>query len=268
MKHERYRVQPGTEVDLSAWDTDGAGATKLDKAGGLVELAKLNEKVSWLQQLLYAQGVHRVLVVLQGMDTSGKDGTIKHVFRLVNPQGVQVTSFKRPTETELAHDYLWRVHQHVPWNGRIQIFNRSHYEDVLVVRVHDLAPKHVWSKRYEHIVNFEQLLVDEGTVVLKFFLHISKGEQKKRLTERLENPDKHWKFEMGDLEERKLWRAYQEAYGDAIGRTSTADAPWYIVPSDRKWFRNLVIGSVLIEALEDLKMKFPAAPDLAGIRVD
>jgi PPK2 family polyphosphate:nucleotide phosphotransferase len=218
--------------------------------------------------MLYADGRHRMLVVLQGMDTSGKDGTIKHVFRTVNPLGVRVANFKRPNDTELAHDYLWRVHQHTPGAGHLTIFNRSHYEDVLVARVHDLVPEMRWRRRYGHLRDFERLLADEGTVVRKFFLHISRDEQRDRLQERLDNPAKHWKFEHGDIEERRRWDSYQQAYADAIAETSTAWAPWYIIPSDRKWFRNLLISRILIESLEALDLRYPEPPDLSEIKID
>ena len=269
MKVDRYRVAPGSKVDLSKHDAGDSSATSLDKESSEAELEKLQTKLGELQQMLFAEGKHKVLVVLQGMDTSGKDGTIKHVFRLINPLGVRVANFKRPTEEELAHDYLWRVHEEVPGKGQVTIFNRSHYEDVLVVRVHDLVPKAVWKKRYDHIVDFERMLADEGTVIRKFFLHISKDEQKERLLERIENKAKNWKFEHGDLDERKLWDPYQSAYADAIAKTSTEDAPWYIVPSNKKWFRNLVISNVLIDTLSSLKMQYPPAPEgLADLVVD
>lgn len=257
MKVDRYRVAPKANVRLKDWstdDTDGFHGDKSEAAGVLVEL---NRKLADLQGLLFAEGKHKMLVVLQGMDTSGKDGTIKHVFHTVNPLGVKVANFKRPNDTELDHDYLWRVHEHTPGTGHITIFNRSHYEDVLVVRVHDLVPKKQWRRRYRHLRDFERMLSDEGTVIVKFFLHISKQEQKARLEERLQNPQKQWKFEHGDVDERKLWDDYQRAYEAALSKTSTADAPWYIVPSDRKWYRNLVISQTLIEKLEGLDMRYP-----------
>ncbi len=198
-----------------------------------------------------------MLVILQGMDTSGKDGTIRHVFKNIDPLGVRAVAFKAPTPPELERDFLWRVHQQVPANGELVIFNRSHYEDVLVVRVHNLVPKAVWSRRYEHINAFEKMLVDEGTTVLKFFLHISKEEQKKRLLERLEQADKHWKFNPQDLLERGRWEDYMEAYQDVLHKTHTPYAPWHVVPADRKWYRNLRISRLLVEALEGLRMKYP-----------
>jgi PPK2 family polyphosphate:nucleotide phosphotransferase len=191
------------------------------------------------------------------MDTGGKDGTISHVFDGVNPQGVRVASFKVPTPVELDHDYLWRVHQVTPGKGEMVIFNRSHYEDVLAVRVHNYVPPEVWEKRFEQINQFERLLVDSGATILKFYLHIDLDEQKKRLQARLDDPTKRWKFRLGDLEERKLWSDYMKAYEDVLSRTSTAYAPWYIVPANRKWYRDLVISAVLVDTLTSLKMKFP-----------
>jgi PPK2 family polyphosphate:nucleotide phosphotransferase len=254
---KRYRVKPGTKVDLKDWDPDDKSKFESGKLEGKAYLLELNQQLEALQELLYAEGKHKVLVVLQGMDTAGKDGTIRHVFEGVNPQGVSVSSFKVPTPQELAHDYLWRVHQKTPANGQIMIFNRSHYEDVLVVRVHNLVPEKVWRRRYEQINNFERLLAEEGTTILKFFLHISLDEQKERLQARLDEPDKNWKFSKGDLKERKLWPEYTKAYEDVLSKTSTEWAPWYIVPANRKWYRNLVVGSVLIETLKDLKMHYP-----------
>ena len=222
MDVKRYLVRPGDAVDLRVRPTDETELFDGDKKAGKEELAELNERLAELQQLLYAEAKHRVLVVLQGMDTSGKDGTIKHVFRSINPLGVQVANFKTPNETELAHDYLWRIHSHTPGNGHITIFNRSHYEDVLIVRVHDLVPEGgVAAGAIHHIREFERMLADEGTVIRKFFLHISRDEQKRRLEERLTNPAKNWKFEHGDISERQRWDEYREAYETAIAETST-----------------------------------------------
>jgi PPK2 family polyphosphate:nucleotide phosphotransferase len=269
MDVDRYRVPEGSLVRLKDWSTDDTATFDGNKSEGNEELAQLNERLTDLQGLLYAQQEQKVLVVLQGMDTSGKDGTIKHVFRTVNPLGVRVRNFVKPNSRELAHDYLWRVHAHTPSSGTIAIFNRSHYEDVLVVRVHQLVDEAVWSRRYRHIVEFERMLAEEGAVILKFFLHISKDEQRERLQERLSNPKKQWKFEHGDIEERKRWDDYQEAYEVAISRTSTEMAPWYIVPSDRKWYRNLVINQVLVNSLEALDMRYPEpSRDLAKIHID
>jgi len=254
---ERYRVKPGTRVNLSKWDPKDKSVFPVKKKEGRKRLLELNERLEELQELLYAEHKHKVLIVLQAMDTGGKDGTIRHVFEGVNPQGVRVAGFKVPTREELAHDYLWRVHKQTPGRGEIVIFNRSHYEDVLVVRVHSLVPEDVWSRRYAHINAFERMLADEGTTILKFFLHIDLEEQKERFQARLDEPHKNWKFNPGDLEERKLWPEYMRAYEDAISRTSTEWAPWYVVPANRKWYRNLVVGTVIIETLEGLDMRYP-----------
>lgn len=248
-------------MDLSQWETSSSATFDGDKRAGKKALLELNDELEALQELLYAEGKHKVLIVLQATDTGGKDGTIRHVFEGVNPQGVDVASFKKPTETELKHDYLWRVHARTPGSGEIVIFNRSHYEDVLIVRVHDLVAPSRWEKRYEHINNFEKLLADEGTTIIKFFLHISKDEQKERLEERLADPEKHWKFATGDLAERERWDDYQEAFEAALSRTSTEYAPWYIIPADRKWYRNLVISEVIIDTLKGLEMAYPPAEE-------
>lgn len=258
---DRYRVKPGSKIKLKDWDASETSAYDGDKDEGKEKLLKLNDELEALQELLYAQGKHKVLIVLQATDTGGKDGTIRHVFEGVNPVGVKVASFKVPTAQELAHDYLWRVHKHTPGKGEMVIFNRSHYEDVLVVRVHSLVDKKVWSKRYDHINDFERLLAEEGTTILKFFLHVDKDEQKERLQARLDDPSKHWKFSVGDLDERKLWDEYQEAFEDMLNKTSTDYAPWYIVPANRKWYRNLVVASVIVDTLKSLKMEYPPAED-------
>jgi PPK2 family polyphosphate:nucleotide phosphotransferase len=255
---ERYRVAPDAKVRLSEHDPDQGHLVQGGKHAGKKHVKKITHRTEVLQELLYAEGKRRVLIVLQGMDTAGKDGVIRHVFDGVNPQGVSVAKFGVPTPPELAHDYLWRVHPHVPASGHMCIFNRSHYEDVIVVRVHDLVPKTVWSKRYAQINDFERLLAESGTTILKFFLHISKEEQRKRLQSRLDDPVKQWKFSAGDLEERKRWDAYSAAYEAALSRTSTPWAPWYVIPSDRKWFRNLVVGSLLVRTMEDFGMAYPA----------
>ena len=266
---DRYRVKPGSRVDLSEWDPSDKGAFPEGKNEGRKRLLGLNQRLEELQELLYAEHKHKVLIVLQAMDTGGKDGTIRHVFEGVNPQGVRVASFKKPTPEELDHDFLWRVHKQVPAKGEIVIFNRSHYEDVLVVRVHNLAPKEVWSKRYDHINGFERTLVDEGTTILKFFLYIDLDEQKERLQARLDEPNKRWKFNPDDLEDRKLWPKYVKAYEETISKTSTSWAPWHIIPANRKWYRNLVVGTVVIEALEDLNMRHPEPQfDPADIRIE
>jgi PPK2 family polyphosphate:nucleotide phosphotransferase len=261
-----YRVKPGKKVDLDSWKTNDDGDWERAEAERRTE--ELNGRLEELQELLYAEGKHKVLVVIQATDTGGKDGTIRHVFDKVNPQGVKVASFKRPTDEELAHDYLWRVHQKTPKSGEITIFNRSHYEDVLVVRVHDIVPKDRWSRRYDHINNFEQLLADEGTTIIKLFLHISKDEQRERLQARIDTPHKNWKFESGDLREREHWDDYQEAFRVMLERTSTDDAPWYVIPADRKWFRTMLVSEIIVDALERLDMSFPPPEDgLSAIEV-
>jgi PPK2 family polyphosphate:nucleotide phosphotransferase len=249
-------VSPGTRVSLTDYDPGYTG----DYSKKSAARATLNDNVKRLQALqevLWAEGKHAVLIVLQALDAGGKDGTIEHVMHGVNPQGCQVTSFKVPTEEELAHDYLWRIHKAVPRRGYIGIFNRSHYEDVLVVRVHNLVPEEVWQQRYEQINHFEKLLADSGTTILKFFLFISRKEQKKRFEARLQDPKKNWKFSMGDVKERDRWDDYMQAYEDALSKCSTPWAPWHIVPADHKWYRNLIVSQTIVEALEKLDMHFP-----------
>ena len=253
----RYHVIPGSEVDLSQWDPNDKSAFDGGKKKGRKALRELNRRLQTLQELLYAEHKHKLLIVLQALDTGGKDGTIRHVFEGVNPQGVKVANFKAPTPRELDHDYLWRVHPHVPGRGEIVIFNRSHYEDVLVVRVHELVPPEVWRRRYAHINAFERMLAEEGATILKFYLHIDQEEQKQRLQARLDEPDKRWKFNPRDLKERKLWSDYLQAYSEALSRTSTAWAPWYVVPANRKWYRNWVIATTIVETLEGLEMRYP-----------
>jgi PPK2 family polyphosphate:nucleotide phosphotransferase len=265
---ERYRVAPGSDVRLADRDPHWRATYAGTKAEAREELRALNQRLRELQELLYAEGRHRLLVVLQATDTGGKDGVIRHVFRTVNPQGVKVASFKAPSSRELAHDYLWRIHRKTPGRGEIRIFNRSHYEDVLVVRVRELVPREQWERRYGHINDFERMLADEGTTILKFFLHLSKEEQAERLQARLDDPTKHWKFSRSDLEERGYWDAYQAAFEAMLSRTSTAAAPWYVIPSDRKWYRNLVIARILVEALEALDMRFPEPEmDLSEVKI-
>lgn len=265
---EQYRVRPDSSVDLKQWSTDDNGSMKKSDPEVADLAAALNDRLEQLQELFYADGRHSLLVVIQATDTGGKDGTIRRVFDGTNPQGVKVASFKRPTDEELAHDYLWRVHAHAPKAGDITIFNRSHYEDVLVVRVHNIVPEQRWEKRYRHIREFEKLLIDEGTTIVKVFLHISKDEQKERLQERLGDPQKHWKFELGDLREREHWDDYQDAFAAMLEQTSTESAPWYAIPSDRKWYRNLVISQLLIETLESLNLQYPESDeDLTGVTI-
>jgi PPK2 family polyphosphate:nucleotide phosphotransferase len=254
----KYRVKPGSKVDLSDWDPDDKNASPGSAEQDEKHLVELATRIDELQELLYAEGKRGVLVVLQGMDTSGKDGTIRHVFREVDPLGVRAVRFKAPTEDELKHDFLWRVHPHTPGKGELVIFNRSHYEDVVVVRVHKVITKAECKRRYELINAFERLLVDNDTMIVKFYLHISKEEQRKRLQERIDNPKKQWKFSMSDLTERALWNEYMKAYSDALAATSTELAPWYVVPSNSKKNRNLFVSSVLLETLEGLKMQYPS----------
>lgn len=256
-----FRIAPDAQVDLDTTDT--SGGHDLDKHDTKRRTAKLLERLTELHLQLVAQGTRRVLVVIQARDAGGKDGTIRTVFGPLAPQGLRVASFKVPTEPERAHDFLWRVHPHVPGDGELVVFNRSHYEDVLVVRVHDLVPEERWRRRYDHIRHFEQLLVDEGTTIVKLFLHVSAEEQRERLQDRIDDPAERWKFNSGDLAERKLWAHYDNAYEDMLERTSTDDAPWFVVPADRKWFRDLVVASILVRTLEGLDLDWPAGE--AGI---
>jgi len=263
----KYRVAPGSTVDLSAWDTDENEG--LNKSIGREATKGLNDRLEIAQELLWAEDKNKVLFVLQATDSGGKDGTIRHVFDGVNPQGVRVASFKKPSDEELSYDYLWRVHKHVPSTGEMVIFNRSHYEDVLVVRVHGWVDEDQIQKRFHHIREFERLLADEGTTITKFYLHISKDEQKARLQSRLDEPDKNWKFSSSDLNERKHWDRYQEVFADMLSQTSTEYAPWYVIPANRKWFRNLLISRIAVDLFEGLDMKYPAAEDgLADIVID
>ena len=258
---DKYRIKPGTRLKLSQWDAADTGdfRGKDNKVERTIE--KLRNELEDMQELLYAEHKHKVLIVLQAMDTGGKDGVIRSVFDGVNPQGVRVASFKVPTPEEQDHDYLWRVHKETPAKGEITIFNRSHYEDVLVVRVHNWITPEVCKQRYENIRQFEKLLADEGTTILKFYLYISLDEQKERLQARIDDPTKQWKFNVGDLAERKLWLEYMHAYEDALHETSTEYAPWYVVPANHKWYRDIVIGTVLTQALKELNMKYPIPKD-------
>jgi PPK2 family polyphosphate:nucleotide phosphotransferase len=263
-----YRLAPGATVDLSARDPRDTGDFDGGKGQGKEAHDALCDQLEELQNLLYADGRHKLLVVLQAMDTGGKDGAIRHVFRHTNPQGVKVASFKRPNDVEVAHDFLWRIHRNAPANGEIAIFNRSHYEDVLVVRVHDLVPEERWRRRYDHIVAWERMLADEGVTILKFFLHISKEEQAERLQARIDRHDKQWKFEHNDLSEREHWDDYIDAYQDVLSRTTTEVAPWYVVPADRKWFRNVVLSQVLVDTLKGLDLSYPEPVEgIADLRV-
>ncbi len=258
----------GEKVHLAAYDPRHVAAD-WDKASASAQIKENTAICSELAYRLYAENRRAVLLVLQGMDTSGKDGTIRTVLSGVNPQSFHITSFKQPSSEELDHDFLWRIHGAIPGRGEIGIFNRSHYEDVLIVRVHNLVPEKEWQSRYERINEFEELLVEGGVTIVKCFLHISKDEQRERLLARLENPDKRWKFNKGDVAERKLWDDYQQAYEDALTRCNTHHAPWHIIPSDRKWYRNLVVSKILRETLEKLDPQFPEAePGLEGIVVE
>jgi PPK2 family polyphosphate:nucleotide phosphotransferase len=266
MDLDRFRVPPGTRVRLAELDpSDREGRDAIGKDEGQQQLAGLTARLAELQQVLYAEHRRSCLVVFQALDAGGKDGTVRAVFHGVNPQGLQVTSFKQPTERELDHDFLWRVHTHAPGRGELAVFNRSHYEDVLVVRVHELVPEPVWRERYDHINTFERLLADSGTTIVKVFLHISKDEQAKRFQERLDEPSKRWKFSRGDLEERKLWDRYEEAFEEVFARTSTDVAPWYVVPANHNWYRNLIVAGVLVETLDGLDLRYPDPPDLSDI---
>ena len=266
---KKYLVKPGENIDLRKLDPDEISAWKDGKKAAKEEFSKINQELELLQEILHAEQKHKVLIILQAMDTGGKDGVIRAVFDGVNPAGVKVASFKVPTEIELSHDFLWRIHKHTPGKGEMVIFNRSQYEDVLVVRVHNLVEKRVWEKRYDHINNFEKLLVDEGTTILKFFLFISKDEQKERLQERIDMPEKNWKFSSGDLKERLLWENYIDAYQDMLNQTSTKYAPWYVIPANRNWYRNWLISSILVNTLKSLKMKYPEPEgDLSNIKIE
>ncbi len=253
-------IKPDTRVSLKEYDPDDTGDyhSEKDAEGPLEEQRRELVK---LQSLFYADRRYALLIILQGMDASGKDGTIKHVMSGLNPLGVSVVPFKAPSDEELAHDFLWRIHYHTPARGRIAIFNRSQYEDVLVVRVHDLVPRKVWKRRYKQINRFEHILADNDTVILKFFLHISKNEQKKRLQERLNDPTHYWKFSRKDVEERQYWDDFVRAYEDALSKCSTKWAPWHIVPANHKWYRNLVVARAVVDALRGLKLRYPEPPE-------
>ena len=251
-------MEPGSKVDLRKIDSD---ERELFIKGGKEEsweaFDQLQDELQHLQKLLYAQNKHRVLVVMQAMDTGGKDGCIKHVFSRIDPQGIHVRSFKKPDEEELARDFLWRVHEKVPRNGQLVIFNRSHYEDIIAVKVKKLFPEKVWKQRFRHVADFERMLAEEGTTIVKIYLHISREEQKERLESRLVNPDKHWKFNPDDLKDRALWPDFMETYEEVLSKTSTEHAPWYVVPANRKWYRNLVVARIMVDTMKRLNMTFP-----------
>ncbi len=256
----RYRVEPGEDFSLAERDPGDTG--DLDGPDEVErEYEELGERIADLQERLYAEEQRSLLVVLQGIDAAGKDGTVKHVLRGTNPSGVRVYSFKEPSNDELAHDFLWRYHQATPADGMIHVFNRSHYEDVLVVRVKDLAPEELWRSRFDSINDFERMLVREGTTIVKFLLHISKEAQLERFRERLERPDKYWKWSPNDMKERERWDEYQQAYEEAVTATSTPWAPWYVVPADNRWFRNYVIARVLAGTLGAMDPRFPEPPE-------
>ncbi len=263
-----FRAKPGSKIKLADLDPDGGPELASDKETGLQQLETIRADISRLQRMLYAEHRHRLLIILQGLDGSGKDGTVRNVFSSLDPHGLRVVSFKGPTTLDLDHDYLWRIHREVPAKGEIVVFNRSHYEDLIAVSVKGLAPKSVWEKRFDHIVNFERILTDEGTTILKFFLHISREEQRRRLQARLENPEKHWKFHPDDIADRKLWPAFIEACEETIQRTSTENAPWHIIPANRKWYRNIAIATTVRETLARLELKFPPpAWNLNGVEI-
>ena len=266
MNTDRYRVKPGTNVTLARCDPADDGG--LDKAEGKKLLERRRLELERLQEMLYVDGRHKLLVVLQAIDAGGKDGTIRAVFEGVNPQGVTVASFKRPTDDELAHDYLWRAHQQVPRSGMITIFNRSHYEDVLVPRVHDLVPKHVWTARYDQINDFEHMLTANGVVILKFMLHVSRDEQKTRLMERLSDEEKNWKFRVEDLDDRARWDDFTKAYRGALSHTSTEWAPWFVVPADDKDVRDFLVARTIADRLKKLRLRYPPAdPAVVGMKI-
>ncbi len=263
---KEFRVDPDSKVKLSKLDPAYKSKHESQEEAKQ-ETDKYQQKLFQQQALLYAEQKHSILVVLQALDAGGKDGTIKHVFVALNPQGATVASFKQPTATELAHDFLWRVHPHAPGKGEIVIFNRSHYEDVLVTRDHKLISKDIWTARYERIRDFEALLAENGTTIIKLFLHISKEEQLTRFAQRLDDPNRNWKISESDYSERALWNDYLAAFEDAISATSTKHAPWYVIPSNHKWFRNLAVSQIMADTMEDLKLAFPPpSVDLADIR--
>ena len=263
---EMFRVKPGRTVKLDKIDTAFKDKHE-DQTSALGETEQFTNRLRELQYLLYAENRQSLLIILQAMDAGGKDGIINHVLSNMNPQGARVYGFKIPSAEEAAHDFLWRIHQAAPHCGQVAIFNRSHYEDVLVSRVHSFVPKKVWSKRYDLINDFEKNLVDNGTHILKFYLHISKDEQLRRFKQRIDNPARHWKISESDYKEREYWDDYTKAFEDALSRCSTEHAPWYVIPADHKWFRNLAVSQIVVEALESLKMEFPKpSVDIAEVK--
>ena len=265
---ETHQLDPDHPVRLLQQSSNGKQFYS-DKEAAIVEFRDLRDELIELQRRLYAEDKHRLLIVFQAMDAGGKDGTIRRIFRGVNPQGVRVSSFKVPSKLELAHDFLWRVHKVVPRRGMIGVFNRSHYEDVLVVRVHEIVPESIWRPRYELINQFEKLLTSTGTKILKFYLHISKDEQRTRFQDRINEPEKNWKFSFEDLKKREMWDSYMLAYEDMLAHTGTTWAPWYLIPSDQKWYRNLAVTRVIVQALRTLDPHYPEPDtDLSGIIID
>jgi PPK2 family polyphosphate:nucleotide phosphotransferase len=263
-----FRAKPGSRIKLNEVDPVGEPELAGDKEAGLQHLESIRGDIGRLQRMLFAERRHRLLVILQGLDGSGKDGTVRNVFSGIDPHGLRVVSFKSPTPHELDRDFLWRIHREVPSCGEMVVFNRSHYEDIVAVKVKNLAPRTVWEKRFDHVVNFERLLMDEGTTILKFFLHISRDEQRRRLQARLENPDKHWKFHPDDIADSKRWPEFTEAYEEVIARTGTEGAPWFIIPGNRKWYRNVAVATIVRDALAKLELKFPPpAWDLRGVEI-
>lgn len=263
---KRLRVAPGTRVRLKDFDPQFADQHE-NKESGLPKIEKLRQRMDELQFQLYAEQERSLLICLQALDAGGKDGVVRHVIGSMNPQGCRVFGFKQPSAEELAHDFLWRIEQQVPKRGEVVIFNRSHYEDVLIVRVHDLVPKKVWARRYDQINDFERRLVANGTHILKFFLHISKEEQLRRFGQRLDDPARHWKISEADYSEREYWASYETAYEDALGKCSTDDAPWFVIPSDHKWFRDLAISQIIVETMKKLDIQVPKPTvNIAAIR--
>jgi len=253
---KQFRVEPGTQVRLKDFDPEYADDHETKKHA-LTEIEVVRQRLDDLQYRLYAEQKRSLLICLQAPDAGGKDGVVRHVITSMNPQGCRVVSFKQPSPEELAHDFLWRIERQCPRRGEVVIFNRSHYEDVLIVRVHDLVPKKVWSKRYEQINDFERRLIAGGTHILKFFLNISKDEQLQRFKQRLDDPDRQWKISEADYSEREYWAEYEQAYEAALGKCSTDDAPWYVIPSDHKWFRDLAIAQIIVETMEELGIDVP-----------
>ncbi|MGA2875411.1 MAG: polyphosphate kinase 2 family protein [Nitrososphaerales archaeon] len=267
--HEnKFLVKPGKDISLKHWDPSDTSAFDGNELAAKEESKKINSKLDQLQEMLYAENKHKLLIILQAMDTGGKDGVIRRVFEGVNPSGVRVVHFRTPSQDELDHGFLWRAYAQIPSRGELVIFNRSHYEAVLIERVHNLVPDEIWQQRYKEICEFEELLHEEGTTILKFYLHISSDEQKKRLKARLSDPTKEWKFSQNDLVERKLWHEYMKAYEHVLRKTSTKSAPWYIIPSNHKWFRDLAVARIIVKTLEGFNMQFPAiSNDMKAVKI-